>query len=336
MKFTVKNTKTPEQILLEKQINNQVVYIHTRKDKPGHVFYVGEGKPERPYSKNRNSYWHNIVKTHGYNVHIIKTNLTVEESQALEVKLTLAYKSIGMAEASIQIGGNGNKIVSDETRLKLSIINKGRKHSDEIKKKFSIAKQNISDETRFKMSIAAKGHIVSDETRKKLSIAAKNRIVSDETRLKLSISKKNMSDETRLKMSDAQKGRIVSNETRLKLSIAAKNRIVRIVSDETRLKMSISKKNMSDETRLKLSIAAKNRCSKPVQAYIGEEIISNFNSAKDAELITGISNSGINRVCNNILKTSGIYDLKNQKFVSLTPAQLKESPNCKRVSWRFI
>lgn len=118
-----------------------------------------------------------------------------------------------------------------------------------------------------------------------------------------------------------------------KLSIAGKNRII---SDETRLKLSISKKNMSDETRLKLSIAAKNRCSKPVQAYIGEEIISNFNSAKDAELITGISNSGINRVCNNILKTSGIYDLKNQKFVSLTPAQLKESPNCKRVSWRFI
>ena len=316
MKFAVKNTKTPEQILLEQQINNQVVYIHTRKDKPGHVFYVGEGNAKRPYSKNRNSYWHNIVKTHGYNVHIIKTNLTVEESVALEVKLTLAYKSIGMAEASIQIGGNGNKIVSDETR-----------------KKISIAAKNISDETRKKMSIASKN--IGDETRLKMSIAAKNRIVSEATKLKMSISKKNISDETRLKMSVAQKGRIVNDETRLKMSIANKGRIV---SNETRLKISITAKGriVNDETRLKLSIATKNRCSKPVQAYIGEEIISNFNSAKDAELITGISNSGINRVCNNILQTSGIYDLENQKFVSLTPAQLKEYPNCKRVSWRFI
>ena len=232
MKFAIKNTKTPEQILKEKVINTQVVYIHTRKDKPGHVFYVGEGKPKRPYSKNRNSYWHNIVKNHGYKVHIIKTNLTVEESLALEVKLTLAYKSIGMAEASIQIGGNGNKIVNNETRLKMSI-----------------SKKNMSDETRKKLSIVAKNRIVSDETRKKLSIAAK---------------------------------------------------------------------------------------TKPVKAYIGGKIISNFNSINDAAFFIGVVRKNIKDCCNGKQKTSGIYDLENQKFVSLTHAQLKESPNCKRVSWRFI
>lgn len=282
MKFAVKNTKTPEQISLEKQINNQVVYIHTRKDKPGHVFYVGEGNAKRPYSKTRNSYWHNIVKKHGYNIHVIKTNLTVEESLALEVKLTLAYKSIGMAEASVQIGGNGNKIVSDETRNKLSIS--GKNISDETRLKMSIAKQNISDETRLKLGIINKGRKHSDETKKKLSIA-----------------KQNMSDETRLKM-----------------SIAAK---VRIVSDETKLKMSIS---------------AKGRGSKPVQAYIGEKIISNFNSAKDAEFVVGIFARNISKVCNGTQQTSGIYDFETKKFVSLTRLELKEYPNCKRVSWRYI
>ena len=351
MKFAVKNTKTPEQILLEKQINNQVVYIHTRKDKPGHVFYVGEGNAKRPYSKTRNSYWHKIVKNHGYKVHIIKTNLTVEESVNLEIKLTLAYKSIGMAEACLVIGGYGNKIYSEETKRKISLSNKNKIISDETRLKMRLARQNMSpenkqkilnanknrvigDETRLKLSIINKGRKHSDEIKKKFSIAKQN--MSDETRLKMSIAAKNRSAETRLNMSDAQKGHIVSNETRLKLSIASKNisdetRLKmsiaaknRSVSEATKLKMSIAAKNISDETRLKMSLAAKNRGSKPVQAYIGGEIISNFNSSKDAEFITGVK--GINSVCNGrkYYKTSGIYDLENQKFVSLTPAQLKE------------
>lgn len=75
----------------------------------------------------------------------------------------------------------------------------------------------------------------------------------------------------------------------------------------------------------------------PVQAYIGKKIISNFNSVKDAELITGVSRNMISKICNGKQKTSGIYDLENQQFVSsLTAAQLKKSPNCKRVSWRLI
>lgn len=28
--------------------NNCVVYLHERKDKPGHIFYCGSGKPRRP------------------------------------------------------------------------------------------------------------------------------------------------------------------------------------------------------------------------------------------------------------------------------------------------
>ena len=41
------------------------IYFHYRKDKPGHVFYIGSGSGQRAYdkySKSRNNLWHKIVK----------------------------------------------------------------------------------------------------------------------------------------------------------------------------------------------------------------------------------------------------------------------------------
>ena len=65
------------------------------------------------------------------------------------------------------------KKLSDETRKKLSEANKGKKLSDETRKKMSDVKKDISDETRKKMSDAKKGKQLSDETKKKLSEARK-------------------------------------------------------------------------------------------------------------------------------------------------------------------
>lgn len=136
---------------------------------------------------------------------------------------------------------------------------------------FSHANCKHSLEARAKMSVAKKGHIpynkgkkLSDEHRRKISIAqtGKHRKLSDEARIKIANSKRGKklkphTDETRLKISIANRGKKLSEEHKNKLR-------GRKVSEETRLKMSESQKGkpkhkQTDETRLKISIAMKGR-----------------------------------------------------------------------------
>lgn len=85
----------------------------------------------------------------------------------------------------------------------------------------------VSNETRKKISNARKGMVVSDETRKKLSDAHKGKTVSDETRKKISdalkgennyIYGKHLSEETRKKLSDAHKGKVIKFICPIKLA----------------------------------------------------------------------------------------------------------------------
>ena len=66
---------------------------------------------------------------------------------------------------------------SDETRRKLSEVNKGKLFSDETRKKLSLIRTGkvLSDEGRRKIIEANKGKSLSDETRKKLSEANKGK-----------------------------------------------------------------------------------------------------------------------------------------------------------------
>ena len=107
---------------------------------------------------------------------------------------------------------------SDRTGIKLTeehkkkINAKGRRHSEETKKKMSISQKGrtFSKETKKKMSEARKGKpgpIHSIETRIKLSNINKNRIFSEETKKKMSKAKQNISNETRNKLSIANKSK---------------------------------------------------------------------------------------------------------------------------------
>ena len=75
-----------------------------------------------------------------------------------------------------------------------------------------------------KASEALKGRKLSDETKRKLSEANKGKYLSDETKRKISEAKKNIAAETRRKLSEAFKGRKLSDETKRKLSEAIKRR----------------------------------------------------------------------------------------------------------------
>lgn len=147
------------------------------------------------------------------------------------------------------------KIISEETRKKISKANKGRPAHNKGKK--------LSEETRKKMSEARKGHPTSEETRNKISIAAKGRKQTNETKEKLSKlnTGKKLSDETKNKISTTLKGRTFSAETIENYRKAAK---IRSQSPEyiKKLSKAATGKICSIETRQKLSEAAKIRNSK--------------------------------------------------------------------------
>ena len=88
------------------------------------------------------------------------------------------------------------------------------------------------EETRAKMSAINKGKVLSEEHRAKLSAAAKGRVIgprTEEWRAKLSAAHKGrvILEEWRAKMSAAKKGKVASEETRAKMTAAQKARWVK-------------------------------------------------------------------------------------------------------------
>ncbi len=106
---------------------------------------------------------------------------------------------------NLEKGGNGLGRVSEETKLKISMTLKGRKHSPEHTKKCADARRGkpVSEETRKRLSLMQKG-----VKRSKEHILA---IVRGHTGLKLT-------EATKRKISEATKGKKRSEETKRKIS----------------------------------------------------------------------------------------------------------------------
>ena len=158
-----------------------IVYIHRRKDIEDlflNVFYVGIGRFERRSrdKRCRSYYWNNIVSKCGYEIEITHKDLCWEEACAIEKYLISFYgrNDLGLGNlTNMTDGGDGtlNNIITEKQRQHLSKINKGKKHTEESKKKMS--------ESR-KSKIWNYGKKMSDETRKKLSIAHSGKKYSEE------------------------------------------------------------------------------------------------------------------------------------------------------------
>jgi hypothetical protein len=95
--------------------------------------------------------------------------------------------------------GNKGKIVSQETKLKMS----QRIYSEETKLKMSLAKQNMSQETKNKISQNNKGRKYTQESKNQMSISSKGKPKSQEHRNQMSL---------------AHKGKILSQQTKDKMS----------------------------------------------------------------------------------------------------------------------
>ena len=69
------------------QENPRRYYVYAHVDAAGRIFYVGQGKGRRAWSKDRHPLWHRYVEKHlggQLQVLVIQDNLSEEESQELE------------------------------------------------------------------------------------------------------------------------------------------------------------------------------------------------------------------------------------------------------------
>lgn len=136
--------------------NDYYVYIHYRKsdDQP---FYVGKGRGDRHLSRDRNPYWKNTVKKHGFYSAIIFDDLTEEQAYSLEIETIYDLRIHGFPLTNLTdggIGGSGHRPPKKNKR-KGPDPRKGVKRSPETVEKMraSLTGKKQSFSTRLKRAM---------------------------------------------------------------------------------------------------------------------------------------------------------------------------------------
>ena len=153
-------------------------YIYAYLRENGTPYYIGKGKGNRLYDSSRR------IKTPKDRKRVVylRQNLTEDEAYKLETEFILRFGRKDNGTGILRNESNGGKenhekIVSQETRDKISKSNTGKKISEETKRKLSVANtgKKLSDEARQKISARMTGEKhplygkpVSEETRRKI------------------------------------------------------------------------------------------------------------------------------------------------------------------------
>jgi hypothetical protein len=107
-------------------VNRFYIYCHRRLT-DGKCFYIGKGTGNRWKSSHfRNQYWKNIVNKCGFEPIILVNNISEQKAFELESYFCnqIGYKNLANLN---QEKGNGAWSRSQETKDKISQVNKGRK-----------------------------------------------------------------------------------------------------------------------------------------------------------------------------------------------------------------
>ena len=224
-------------------MNNYTVYVHITPSNKRYIGITGTSIQKR-FGKNGAGYktskyfWRAIQKYGWDNIqHIILfENLTKEDACKKEQELIAQYKSnnsqFGYNCSAGGEGGGYGVIVSEETRHKLSIANKGKKHphtkyqdrlqSERMKGIKLHLGYKASVESRKKMSDAHKGKPLTQkqlDNLKKIHESNRGKPRSEEVRKKISQSHTGMS---RGKWTDAErKAHMEANERRRQAKASA-------------------------------------------------------------------------------------------------------------------
>jgi len=150
--------------------NMYVVYQHRRKDN-GEIFYIGQGIIKRAYEgswNRRNSDWLKVVEeAGGFDVDILETNLTREESLKVESDYIKKYGTkkhkTGILVNERLSGTRGSssgykhtpekiKEISEKTKIAMYEKNSGEKLSESLKKHFN--KSGIKENLSYNVKVA--------------------------------------------------------------------------------------------------------------------------------------------------------------------------------------
>lgn len=197
-------------------MNNYTVYMHVS---PSGKRYIGITcqKPKKRWSGGlgssyiKNEYFCNAIKKYGWDAfkhQILFENFTKEQAEQKEIELIAHYQSNNRLYGyNIDSGGNHQGKMSDETKKKISELQRGEK---------SVwYGRRHTEETKEKLRIASTGRIKSEETRRKISEVLRR---TDRSGINSASYGKPCSAETKLKLSNANKGKHASLETRKILS----------------------------------------------------------------------------------------------------------------------
>lgn len=135
------------------------------------------------------------------------------------------YRSVELGY-NMDSGGTAGKVVSPESRARISAAAKGQAKSPTHRARIAAANigKVMSPAIRLKLSEAGKGRVNSPETRARISAATKGRVLSAEHKARIGAANKGKarSPELRARLSAANKGRVQSAETRARRSESLK------------------------------------------------------------------------------------------------------------------
>lgn len=143
------------------------VYLHLTKNGPGKgdVFYVGKGSRRRAGSRTgRSKKWIEHVAIHDFTVEIAQDGMKERDAFLLERWLIAKFKNEGHSIINIASGGQGcsGRRLTDEHKELLSKLKTGVPMSEEFRE--ACRRRTIGNTLR-------RGKKASEETRKKISIA---------------------------------------------------------------------------------------------------------------------------------------------------------------------
>lgn len=124
------------------------VYCHTNKINGKKYVGITSQKPEKRWGNGNNyvdnTYFYKAIKKYGweeFSHEILFTGLSRKDAQDKEIELIAKWDLNNRSKGyNIQKGGEGVDAVSDEIRLKMSNAKKGKKLSEETKRRMSIGR----------------------------------------------------------------------------------------------------------------------------------------------------------------------------------------------------